>query len=60
MDVVLCDGAPDLVQRADIDEYLQNQLLLGAVNITTHILRPGGRFRPVFLDARLVCCLTVK
>jgi len=26
----------------DVDEYVQAQLLLAAVNITTHVLRPGG------------------
>lgn len=28
----------------DVDEYIQAQLLLAAMNITTHILRPGGTF----------------
>lgn len=28
----------------DIDEYIQSQLLLAALNITTHVLRPGGTF----------------
>ena len=28
----------------DMDEYIQAQLLLSALNITTHILRPGGTF----------------
>ena len=28
----------------DIDEYIQAQLLLAALNITTHILKPNGTF----------------
>ena len=28
----------------DLDEYIQAQLLLAALNITTHILKPGGTF----------------
>lgn len=28
----------------DLDEYVQAQLLLAALNITTHILAPGGTF----------------
>ena len=28
----------------DIDEYIQAQLLLAALNITTHVLKQGGTF----------------
>jgi hypothetical protein len=41
---VLCDGAPDVTGLHDIDEYVQSQLLLAALNIATHVLRPGGTF----------------
>ena len=43
-DLVVCDGAPDVTGLHDIDEYVQAQLLLAALNITTHLLRPGGAF----------------
>jgi tRNA (cytidine32/guanosine34-2'-O)-methyltransferase len=43
-DLVVCDGAPDVTGLHDIDEYLQAQLLLSALNITTNILRLGGTF----------------
>ena len=43
-DLVICDGAPDVTGMHDIDEYVQAQLLLAALNITTHLLRPGGTF----------------
>jgi len=43
-DLVVCDGAPDVTGLHDIDEYIQAQLLLAALNITTHILRQGGTF----------------
>ncbi|CAI2165622.1 8719_t:CDS:2 [Funneliformis geosporum] len=43
-DLVVCDGAPDVTGLHDMDEYIQAQLLLSALNITTHILHPGGTF----------------
>ena len=43
-DLVICDGAPDVTGLHDLDEYIQAQLLLAALNITTHLLRPGGTF----------------
>jgi len=43
-DLVVCDGAPDVTGLHDIDEYIQAQLLLAALNITTHVLREGGTF----------------
>lgn len=43
-DIVVCDGAPDVTGLHDIDEYVQAQLLLAALNITTHILKPNGNF----------------
>ena len=43
-DLVICDGAPDVTGLHDIDEYMQAQLLLAALNITTNLLRPGGTF----------------
>lgn len=43
-DLVVCDGAPDVTGLHDMDEYVQGQLLLAALNITTHILKEGGTF----------------
>ncbi|XP_032796279.2 putative tRNA (cytidine(32)/guanosine(34)-2'-O)-methyltransferase [Daphnia magna] len=43
-DLVVCDGAPDVTGLHDIDEYVQAQLLLAALNITTHVLKEGGVF----------------
>ncbi|RYG68934.1 RlmE family RNA methyltransferase [archaeon] len=43
-DLVICDGAPDVTGLHDIDEYMQAQLLLAALNITTNILKPHGNF----------------
>nr|XP_002127655.1 putative tRNA (cytidine(32)/guanosine(34)-2'-O)-methyltransferase [Ciona intestinalis] len=43
-DLVVCDGAPDVTGLHDIDEYIQAQLLLAALNITTHVLKLGGTF----------------
>lgn len=43
-DLVVCDGAPDVTGLHDIDEYIQSQLLLAALNITTHVLKKTGTF----------------
>lgn len=43
-DLVVCDGAPDVTGLHDIDEYMQAQLLLAALNITTNTLAVGGNF----------------
>lgn len=43
-DLVVCDGAPDVTGLHDVDEYIQAQLLLAALNITTHVLKKGGTF----------------
>ncbi|GAA5983514.1 hypothetical protein JCM10908_000315 [Rhodotorula pacifica] len=43
-DLVVCDGAPDVTGLHDLDEFVQAQLLLAALNITLHVLRPGGNF----------------
>lgn len=43
-ELVVCDGAPDVTGLHDIDEFVQGQLLLSAVNITTHVLCEGGTF----------------
>mmetsp|Transcript_2194 Transcript_2194/g.5450 ORF Transcript_2194/g.5450 Transcript_2194/m.5450 type:complete len:329 (+) Transcript_2194:114-1100(+) len=43
-DLVVCDGAPDVTGMHDIDEYIQAQLLMSALNVSTHLLRKGGAF----------------
>ena len=43
-ELVVCDGAPDVTGLHDVDEYLQGQLLLSAMLITTHVLCPRGTF----------------
>ncbi|KII71086.1 putative tRNA (cytidine(32)/guanosine(34)-2'-O)-methyltransferase [Thelohanellus kitauei] len=43
-DLVVCDGAPDVTGLHDLDEYLQSQLVVSALNITTHVLKVGGTF----------------
>ena len=42
--LVVCDGAPDVTGLHPFDVYVQHQLLLSAINITTRVLRPGGTF----------------
>lgn len=45
-DLVVCDGAPDVTGLHDIDEFIQAQLVLAALNITTHVLKisPSSKF----------------
>lgn len=43
-DIVLSDGAPDVTGLHDIDEYVQAQLVLAALNVAIALLRPGGTF----------------
>lgn len=42
--LVVCDGAPDVIGLHDVDEYVQHQLVLAALNITTNVLQKGGTF----------------
>lgn len=44
VELVVFDGAPDVTGLHDLDEYIQAQLLLAALNITTYLLKPGGTF----------------
>lgn len=43
-DLVVCDGAPDVTGLHDLDEFVQSQLLLAALNITLSVLKHGGTF----------------
>lgn len=43
-DIVVSDGAPDVTGLHDIDEYVQAQLVLAALNVASQMLRPGGSF----------------
>ncbi|PWN21957.1 FtsJ-domain-containing protein [Microstroma glucosiphilum] len=42
--LIVCDGAPDVTGIHDVDEYLQAQLLLSALQITLRLLEEGGTF----------------
>jgi len=59
-DLVVCDGAPDVTGFHDMDEYIQGQLLMAALNITTHILKPGGNFVAKIFRGRDVATLVSK
>ncbi|SCU99817.1 LAMI_0G01046g1_1 [Lachancea mirantina] len=43
-DFVCSDGAPDVTGLHDLDEYVQQQLILSALQLTTCLLREGGVF----------------
>ena len=44
VDLVLCDGAPDVTGLHDLDIYIQSQLLFAALDLALRVLKPGGRF----------------
>lgn len=56
-ELVVCDGAPDVTGLHDVDEYIQGQLLLSAVNIATHCLDEGGTFLAKIFRGRDVSLL---
>lgn len=59
-DVVVCDGAPDVTGLHDIDEYMQAQLMLAALSITTRVLRPGGTFVAKIFRGRDIMTLVAQ
>jgi tRNA (cytidine32/guanosine34-2'-O)-methyltransferase len=44
VDLVLCDGAPDVTGLHDLDEYVQSHLLLAALHLALRVLKVGGCF----------------
>ncbi|CAJ0585853.1 unnamed protein product, partial [Mesorhabditis spiculigera] len=56
-ELVICDGAPDVTGLHSLDEYMQSQLVLAALNITTHILMGGGKFVAKIFRARDITLL---
>ncbi|CCK72166.1 tRNA methyltransferase TRM7 KNAG_0J00840 [Huiozyma naganishii CBS 8797] len=43
-DFVCSDGAPDVTGLHDLDEYVQQQLIMSALQLTTCVLKPHGNF----------------
>lgn len=43
-DFVCSDGAPDVTGLHDLDEYIQHQLIMSALQLTTCVLKRGGTF----------------
>eukprot|EP00702_Spironucleus_salmonicida_P007167 EST48458.1 FtsJ-like methyltransferase [Spironucleus salmonicida] len=44
VDLVVCDGAPDVTGIHDLDEFVQAELINAAFGITQKILKVGGTF----------------
>lgn len=44
VDLVCCDGAPDVTGMHDLDEYIQSQLVLTGLRLAGCILKKGGIF----------------
>lgn len=57
-DLVVCDGAPDVTGIHDMDEWVQAQLLLSALLITSRLLKEGGTFAAKIFKAEDVEILT--
>eukprot|EP00171_Calliarthron_tuberculosum_P009111 IDg9111t1 len=43
-DIVISDGAPDVLGLLDLDQYVQAQLVLAALDVAMQTLRTGGTF----------------
>lgn len=43
-DLVCSDGAPDVTGLHDLDEYVQQQLIMSALQLTVCVLKRGGTF----------------
>ncbi|KHN74719.1 Putative tRNA (cytidine(32)/guanosine(34)-2'-O)-methyltransferase [Toxocara canis] len=56
-DLVVCDGAPDVTGLHSLDEYMQSQLILAALNITTFVLKESGSFVAKIFRAKNVSLL---
>lgn len=52
VDLVLCDGAPDITGFNEFDVYVQNQLVLTALNTSIRMLKEGGNFVTKFYKGK--------
>jgi tRNA (cytidine32/guanosine34-2'-O)-methyltransferase len=43
-DLVMADGAPDVISRVEFDEYVQHGIVRASLAIASMMLRPGGSF----------------
>jgi tRNA (cytidine32/guanosine34-2'-O)-methyltransferase len=44
VDLVISDGAPDITGFHDMDQYIQSQLLVAALNVAIRLLKDDGHF----------------
>lgn len=52
VDLVLCDGAPDITGFNEFDVYVQSQLVLTALNTSIRMLKVGGNFVTKFYKGK--------
>ena len=52
VDLVLCDGAPDITGFNEFDVYVQSQLILTSLNISIRMLKEGGNFVTKFYKGK--------
>ena len=58
--LVICDGAPDVTGLHDMDEFIQAQLLVAALNLATFVLEENGTFVAKIFRGRDVTLLYNK
>lgn len=56
-DLIVCDGAPDVTGLHALDEYMQSQLIVAALNIATFVLKEAGTFVAKIFRAKNVTLL---
>ena len=52
VDLILCDGAPDVTGFNEFDVYVQSQLVLTALNASIRMLKEGGNFVTKFYKGK--------
>lgn len=52
VDLILCDGAPDITGFNEFDVYVQSQLALTALNTSIRMLKEGGNFVTKFYKGK--------
>lgn len=57
-DLVVCDGAPDVIGLHSMDVYIQGQLIISALKIACNVLRDGGNFVAKLYRGKNNHCLT--
>ncbi|KDD74688.1 FtsJ-like methyltransferase [Helicosporidium sp. ATCC 50920] len=60
VDLIVCDGAPDVTGLHDLDEFVQGELIRAALGVAAAVLRPGGGFVAKIFRAKDAALLTAQ